>query len=122
LWPAEIPTGLQIVANESSVDDSGYILALETQPRSQQSASVRAGAPAQPQAQIAPERTTAVTVRGQPGQAFTTGAGYAISWEEDGVPYKVTGGGLDETLAFANSLEEVSGEVWQQRLAEAPQP
>lgn len=114
-WPAEIPQGLQIDISQSFAGDTGYQLVFETQPRSQTSLAIRAGDQApQPRG-----RTEAVTIRGLPGAAFTTGAGYSIVWQEDEVPYVVAGGGLEATLAFAEVLEAVSGAVWQQRLADA---
>lgn len=62
-----------------------------------------------------------ITVRGQPGFAFTTGAGYKVWWKENGQPYSIGGGlGLDDVLALAEALEPVNLQTWQQRLEAQP--
>jgi hypothetical protein len=64
-----------------------------------------------------PRRGQNITIRGLPGLAFSTGAGYALSWEEGGWPYQISSGlGLDDALQLANGLEALSLADWKEHI------
>ncbi len=58
-----------------------------------------------------------MTVRGQYGQAYSTGAGYTLVWMEDGQRYMIASDmGLREVLAMANRLEALDLPTFRHRL------
>ena len=114
MWPTRIPQGLAIVKSKSSANEVSFMLQLEQPGGGQFYATITGGAgtPAKP------PRGTAVTVRGQQGTLFTTGAGYSVYWDEGGVPYAIVGGlARNDALALAESLEPINLTIWQVRLA-----
>ena len=57
-----------------------------------------------------------VSVRGQRGTLFRSGAGYAVLWAEDGQPYAVLGRTEQEVLEIAEGLVAIDRATWQQRI------
>jgi hypothetical protein len=58
-----------------------------------------------------------VTVRGQRGLAFTTGAGYTLFWTENGQPYAIRGNlPLPEAMRLAEGLTPLGLATWRARL------
>lgn len=113
-WPTFIPQGMLVQPTGSFASETLYMLKLEQPGGGQFSVTISGGAAGE-----APGRNgQAVTIRGQQGTAFTTGAGYTVIWTEQGQVYAVTGGlGLQDTLAIGNGLEVVDLAAWQRRLA-----
>ena len=113
-WPSFIPAQLVIQPAKSFASETSYSLRLEQPGGGQFDATISGGAAGEPP----PGRSQAVTVRGQRGTAFTTGAGYTVIWNEQGQVYAVSGGlGLRDTLAVANGLEHIDLATFRRRLA-----
>jgi hypothetical protein len=114
-WPKQVPRGFEIKRGQSFADDTRFELHVAEPNDGQFRATIQGGVGSE-----LPRRhpgTRTVTVRGQQGTAFTTGAGYAIFWIEDERPYAITGNlGLDAALNLAEQLEPLSLSAWNQRL------
>lgn len=119
-WPTALPQGLAVQAGQSSGDERTFTLAL-AQPGGGQFSATITGGPDSRAAKLPPAtRSRPVTVRGQRGMAFTTGAGYSVFWTEHGQPYAITGGlGLEDVLTLAQALESLDLTTWRHRLATA---
>ena len=113
-WPSFIPQPLVVQPAKSSASETMYNLRLEQPGGGQFDVTISGGAAGE-----APGRNgQAVTVRGQRGTAFTTGAGYTVIWSEQGQVYTVSGGlGLRDTLAVADGLEQIDLATFRRRLA-----
>lgn len=79
LWPEPLPDGLHVDVAHSSVDAGGWTLELFDPGDPQNIVWIRGGAGLS--ASPRPGSRT-VTVRGVEGNAFTTGAGWGITWVE----------------------------------------
>jgi hypothetical protein len=117
-WPAKIPAGLVIDTDRSSVDDNGFVLALESLENDGRSGMIWGGS------MTRLDEACDVTlqlgiVRGQSGYlGMGTGAGFGVAWRENGHPYEIGGIGmsLQDVQAIADALEPVDQITWQQRL------
>lgn len=114
-WPALIPEGLVVQPATSMVDERSFTLELIDPDNAQRTLRLRSAPELPP-----PPATgsTAISVRGQQGVAFTTGAGFLIHWQEHGQPYTIAGFfGPEELVAIAESLEPMIQADWQARLS-----
>ena len=85
-WPAPIPPELVVQPDRSFANESAFVLELVDPIGGQPSATIRGGAGVAPPPS---QGSKSITVRGQPGRAFTTGAGMTFYWEEGGRSYMV---------------------------------
>lgn len=119
-WPTNLPVTtppLQVVPATATADTNGFTLKLES--GGQPNAMILGGTAADVLAHR--ENGESVTIRGQPGMAFTTGAGYSVFWKEHGQGYALsTSFRLDEVQALAETLEPLDLATWQQYLASPP--
>jgi heat shock protein HslJ len=122
LWPAALPEPLAIVSGESYADPTGFVLTLTDATGGQLYAQIGGGAHAQFTGDPRPGAQP-VTIRGQAGYEFTTGAGWSLYWVEDGTPYSIISG-IPREMAFAvaDGLEPVDLTTWQQRLTTVSTP
>ncbi len=118
-WPQTLPLDLAIQPDQSSASDAGFILTV-AQPGGGQFFATITGGPESQAVQLPPEiGSQAITVRGQEGVQFSTGAGVSLFWQEDGHSYAILGSlGLEDALTLAESLEPLDLATWQARLAE----
>ncbi len=122
LWPAALPEPLAIVSGESYADPTGFGLTLTDATGGQLRAQIGGGAHAQFTGDPRPGAQP-VTIRGQAGYKFTTGAGWSLYWVEDDTPYSIIGGlPRDMAFAVADGLEPVDLTTWQQRLTTVSTP
>jgi len=80
LWPEPLPDGLRVDAGQSSIEVAGWTLSLFDPDDPQGMMWIRGsagGAWASPHPNSRP-----VTVRGVQGNAFSTGAGWSVTWVE----------------------------------------
>jgi hypothetical protein len=119
-WPTTIPRDLVVQPEQSFAGETAFALEL-AEPSGGQFRATITGGPGSVAVNRPPEQgSRAVTVRGQPGVAFTTGAGYAVYWTEDHQPYAIVSGlGLADVLTLAEGLEALDLATWRQRLAGA---
>ncbi|HEX2172940.1 MAG TPA: hypothetical protein VHL09_10905 [Dehalococcoidia bacterium] len=118
LWPSRIPGRLAVQQQGSSADDTAFVLELAEPGGGQFRATIIGGQTPRAIDQAGGVGGQPVTVRSQPGQAYSTGAGYALYWVEDGQPLAIVSGlGLQDVVTLAEGLEEVDLPEWQQRLA-----
>lgn len=117
-WPSKIPAGFAIDASRSSVDDTGFVLALKSLQNDGRDGRIWGGLQARFDEAC---ETTGMPgmVRGQPGYvAMGTGAGFGVAWRENGHPYVIGGMGMSslDVQAIADALEPVDQDTWRQRL------
>ena len=111
-WPEVVPLGMVIQPDDSSATESTFTLNMAAS--RQFYATVSGGAGSE-----APQRgdVLIVTVRGQRGIAFTTGAGYTLFWTENGQPYAIRGNlPLLEAMRLAEGLTPLDLATWRARL------
>lgn len=102
---------MEVLPVESSASDTMFVINLEA-PGTQWSATVTGGSTSRA-AQLPTSGTQDVTVRGQPGVAFTTGAGYSLFWEEGGQQYAILSSlSLEDALALADGLHPLDQAQW----------
>lgn len=118
LWPEPLPGGMLIDRASSWADATGFNLAL-TDPAELQNqiwivSSSKQGREPNP-------GSRPVTVRGVEGWAFTTGAGWSVSWVEHDQPVSIGGFLLspERAVALAETLRPIDVATWKQRLADA---
>ncbi len=118
-WPQALPLDLAIQPDQSSASDAGFILTV-AQPGGGQFFATITGGPESQAVQLPPALgSQPITVRGQEGVQFSTGAGVSLFWQEDGHSYAILGSlGLEDALTLAESLEPLDLAAWQARLAE----
>jgi hypothetical protein len=118
-WPQTLPLDLAIQPDQSSASDAGFILTV-AQPGGGQFFAAITGGPESQAVQLPPALgSQPITVRGQEGVQFSTGAGVSLFWQEDGHSYAILGSlGLEDALTLAESLEPMDLAAWQARLAE----
>lgn len=110
-WPTTLPQAMRLVPVESSASDTMFVVNFAA-PNTQWNATLTGGSTSRA-AQLPTGRTQDVTVRGQQGIAFSTGAGYSLFWQEDGQPYAVLSSlSREDALAFANGLQAVDRQAW----------
>jgi hypothetical protein len=113
MWPTILPQQLIIKQSGSYAHAGGFTLTLTSPTGGQFSATLRGGV----EAQIPPQHGTRIIIHGQPGIAFTTGAGYNLFWSERGWSYQLTSGlSLDDALLLAQSLEPLNMSMWHERM------
>jgi hypothetical protein len=117
-WPSKIPDGFGVDAVHSSIDDTGFVLALKSLQNDGRDGRIWGGLQARFDEAC---ETTGMPgmVRGQPGYvAMGTGAGFGVAWRENGHPYVIGGMGMSslDVQAIADVLEPVDQATWQQRL------
>jgi len=116
-WPSEAPEGFTIFLQDTSADDKGFALVLNS---SDYFVSLRIlGGLKAPLDESCDNRLRPSTVRGQQGYIdLGTGAGTSVSWRENGHPYFVGGLGVSHSVAqaIAESLEPVDLTTWLSRL------
>ena len=118
-WPVNPPRGLVVQPDQSSAGESTFSLKL-AQPGGQFDATITGGTAVQTPTRAGGQ---AVSVRGRPGTAFTTGAGFSVFWTEDGQRYAILGGlGLQDVLALAHSMEVLDLAGFQRRLRDVSAP
>ena len=115
LWPRAIPAGLVVLPDRSFADETAFALELVDPSGGQPSAGIAGGAGVLPPPK---QGSTPITVRGQRGLQFTTGAGVSIYWVEGGQPYAVRGDMVD-ALKLAENLEALDLPAWRKRLDQA---
>lgn len=117
-WPTVFPQDLVIDPTQSTITEDRYELALHDPTGGQWYVTIRGGTLEPPPHSMSEPQT----IRGHQGQASTTGAGYAIYWDESDYQYAISSSlGLEEVLALAENLESVSVEIWEDRLAQSMQ-
>ncbi len=117
LWPTALPEPLVIVPDASFADESGFELVLSDATGGQLRARIQGGATVTFDFDDPPFGVEPVTIRGQTGYAFTTGAGWSLHWHEQGAPVSIVGGlPRDMAFALAESLTAVDQDTWQQRV------
>ena len=118
LWPEPLPDGLRVDAAQSSIDAGGWTLQLIDPDDPQGIMWIRGGSGAW--AEPRPGSRT-VLVRGVEGNAFSTGAGWGVTWTEgpEGAAYNVGGFLLsaESAVAIAETLQPVDEATFRQRLA-----
>jgi hypothetical protein len=118
LWPAHRPAGFAVDAAGSRAEDDSFVLRLAPPGGGQFHATIVGGQAARIGAASPAGRP--VSVRGRAGRELNTGAGAAVYWQEDGLPYGVvTGLNLAEALRVADGLEVIGPATWRERLARA---
>lgn len=122
LWPANLPTGLEIRPERSSADANGFSLDIGGAGGQAPAASIVGGksSPAgEPPTNVG--QMAEVRVRNTIGTAYDHSSGYSIFWEEQGIPYAVIGDlTLDQGRAVIESLQSLDLAAWQKNLASAP--
>ena len=119
-WPTRLPPGLVIRPDRSFADETAFVVDL-AEPAGGQFWATITGGPGSGAVNRPPAPgSQAVTVRGRPAIAFSTGAGFSVWWTEDGQPYAISSGlGLGSVLALAEGLEALDLVTMQRRLAAA---
>jgi hypothetical protein len=104
-------------ASQSRADATSFVLMLAN-PGSGVFLSVSGGAAARRPSSPAVQ---AVTVRGQQGSVYTTGAGYTVFWMEGSQPYELIANGrtLQAVLDLAFRLQTMDVQSWRQRVGTA---
>jgi hypothetical protein len=118
-WPSEIPVGFVISAEQSSVDDNGFVLALKSLENDGRDGMIWGGSKARLDEACDVTLKPGI-VRGRSGYlGMGTGAGFGVAWRENGHPYVIGGIGMSsqDVQMIADTLEPVDQVTWQQRLA-----
>jgi hypothetical protein len=117
-WPTSLPAGLVIEPAQSSADERAFSLEIAAPDGGQSSATIMGG-PASQALQPPPATgSKPITIRGQQGLAFSTGAGVSLFWQEGGQQYAIRSSlGQEDALALAESLESLDLATWKGRLA-----
>jgi hypothetical protein len=103
-----------IQSQNTRADNGGFVIVLSQPGGGQPNATISGGynffSP--------PPRVpgVAVTIRGQPGMAYTTSGVTFISWTENEWPYTINGTlSQEELIAFADGMELLPLARWQER-------
>jgi hypothetical protein len=114
LWPSRLPEGFAALPSQSTSDSASFSVEVADINTGQFSFTIVGGPNSQATQPPVSRNQAEVIVRGQPGFAYTTGAGYSIFWQENGQPYAIIGGlGLDAALEIAEGLELLDLDDWQ---------
>lgn len=107
-----------IQPDQSSADERAFSLEIAAPDGGQFSATIMGG-PASQALQPPPAAgSKSITIRGQQGLAFSTGAGVSLFWQEGGQQYAIRSSlGQEDALALAESLESLDLTTWKGRLA-----
>lgn len=115
-WPTLLPQRMVIQKDGSWADESGFALAMGQVNQGQFRATLYAGSATDAIRHPAFPGATA-TIRGIRMRTFTTGAGYTILWEENGVQYTLISSlGLQDATNLIEGLDSVSLSTWRTRL------
>jgi beta-lactamase class A len=115
VWPSRVPDGLVVQQETSAADERSFTLELIDPADPQRTLTLRGG-----EGVTAPPAVGSkpITVRGQDGLAFTTGAGYLIYWQEQGQPYAIAGFfSADELTEIANTSALLHRQRWTDQLS-----
>ena len=114
LWPINLPTDLAVDPQTSTVTDPGFVLYLRDPANPQNDVTISSD----PSIAATAERGDRVTVRGQSGRSFSTGAGGNVTWLEGEQWVRVSGGMKDaqELIVLAESLQALGKADWLARL------
>jgi hypothetical protein len=117
LWAPRPPAGMTVRAPASHADSTSFVLQLANPGQAGVEMTISGGAAVQrPNSRPA----EAVTIRSQPGSAYTTGAGWTVVWEEGGQSYEIIALlSLQQVLDAAFRLQLVDLGTWRQRVAAA---
>ena len=119
-WPVSLSPDLKLNGARSSSSDGGYIIEFDNA-QTGSSIDLRAGAEADRYPYCA-GNTNPYQIRGMEGcYSMGTGAGAALAWRENGIHYSVGGIGnsLEFVVQFANNLEVLDYQTWQQKFSNA---
>ena len=114
LWPITLPTDLAIDPQMSTFTETGFVLYLRDPANPQNDVTISSD----PSFAATSERGDRVTVRGQSGRSFSTGAGGNVTWLEGEQWVRVSGGMKDaqELILLAESLQALDKADWLARL------
>ena len=119
-WPVSLSPDLKLNGARSSSSDSGYIIEFDNA-QTGSSLDLRAGTEADRYPYCA-GGTIPYQIRSVEGcYSHGTGAGTSLEWRENGIHYSVggMGNGLEAVIQFANNLEVLDYQTWQQKFANA---
>jgi len=120
LWPVSISPEMKFNGARSSSSNGGYMIEFDnTQTGS--SIVLRTGTEADRYPYCA-GNTNPYQIRGVEGcSSMGTGAGAGLEWRENRIHYSVggMGNGLETVVQFANSLEVLDYQTWQQKFSNA---
>jgi hypothetical protein len=112
-WPTNFPLELSVMPMGSYITERMWSLQLGQVHATEPDLTINGGVAGGPPGR----KLQDVTVRGQPGIAFTGGTGYAVLWNEQNQPYVVVGNRtLSEILSIAEGLELIDRATWERRL------
>jgi hypothetical protein len=119
LWLGTALPGLVVQPQGTRADNSGFVVALSRSSDGQPGATITGG----PGFFSPPPRGpgVALTIRGQPGTAVTSGGVTFISWTEYEWPYTISGGlSQDELINVAEHMELLPLVHWQEQQRALP--
>ena len=120
LWPVSLSPDLKLNGTRSSSSDGGYMIEFDNA-QTGSSLDLRAGTEAD-RYPYCGGQTKPYQIRNVEGcYSMGTGAGAALAWRENGIHYSVGGIGnsLEAVVQFANNLEALDYQTWQQKFSNA---
>ncbi len=117
-WPRTAPIDVSVMSQQSWSTDAMWMLQMGVPHATDPSVTITGGVGGDAPGSAVRD----VTVRGQRGTLFRSGARYAVLWSEGWVPYAIVARSEREVLDIAGGLEQIDRATWQRRAGPEPAP